>query len=219
MNDPSPLHCLRDRKLGQWAVGYLTVAIAVAGIMEMAGGQFLSDDLSTCTLDSDECIEAMEYIHKLIVVDKVQPYPGFEAQGYRQMRLTDPRWAEQQDALIVFNDQVFDNIDRTKDRPANPTRQANGFSSAVTDGRNAVQGTRDTSPIIMGKHADPADGDSRSSVGPGDLAARNRIGPRVSGTVRRHCPATRGSIPDQAVTQRRAEQSRLVRDHGCKVDL
>ncbi len=49
--------------------------------MEMAGGQFLSDDLSTCTLDSDECIEAMEYIHKLIVVDKVQPYPGFEAQG------------------------------------------------------------------------------------------------------------------------------------------
>lgn len=49
--------------------------------MEMAGGQFLSDDLSTCTLDSDACIEAMTFIHKLIVVDQVQPYPGFEAQG------------------------------------------------------------------------------------------------------------------------------------------
>ncbi|MEM7132955.1 MAG: substrate-binding domain-containing protein [Chloroflexota bacterium] len=49
--------------------------------MEMADGQFLSDDLSTCTLDSDACIEAMTYIHTLIVEDKVQPYPGFEPQG------------------------------------------------------------------------------------------------------------------------------------------
>ncbi|MCB0083181.1 MAG: extracellular solute-binding protein, partial [Caldilineaceae bacterium] len=49
--------------------------------MEMADGQFLSDDLSTCTLDSDPCIEAMQYVHALIVEDKVQPYPGFENQG------------------------------------------------------------------------------------------------------------------------------------------
>jgi len=49
--------------------------------MEMADGQFLSDDLSTCTLDSEPCIEAMTYIHQLIVLDQVQPYPGFENQG------------------------------------------------------------------------------------------------------------------------------------------
>ncbi len=49
--------------------------------MEMADGQFLSDDLSTCTLDSEPCIEAMTFIHQLIVKDKVQPYPGFENQG------------------------------------------------------------------------------------------------------------------------------------------
>lgn len=49
--------------------------------MEMAGGQFLSDDLTTCTLDSDACIEAMTFVHQLIVEDKVQSYPGFEAQG------------------------------------------------------------------------------------------------------------------------------------------
>ena len=49
--------------------------------MEMAGGQFLSDDLKSCTLDSDACIEAMTFIHQLVVEDQVQPYPGFEAQG------------------------------------------------------------------------------------------------------------------------------------------
>ncbi|MEZ4865154.1 MAG: extracellular solute-binding protein [Caldilineaceae bacterium] len=49
--------------------------------MEMADGQFLSDDLRTCTLDSDPCVEALDYIHTLIVEDKVQPYPGFENQG------------------------------------------------------------------------------------------------------------------------------------------
>lgn len=49
--------------------------------MEMAEGQFLSDDLTTCTLDSEPCVEALTNIHSLIVEDKVQPYPGFEAQG------------------------------------------------------------------------------------------------------------------------------------------
>lgn len=49
--------------------------------MEMAGGQFLSDDLSHCTLAEDPAVEALEFIHKLIVDLKVQPYPGFEAQG------------------------------------------------------------------------------------------------------------------------------------------
>ena len=49
--------------------------------MEMADGTFLSDDLSTCTLDSEAGIEAIEFIHQLIVKDQVQPYPGFENQG------------------------------------------------------------------------------------------------------------------------------------------
>ncbi len=49
--------------------------------MEMAGGKFLSDDLSYCTLAEPEAVEALEFIHNLIVELKVQPYPGFEAQG------------------------------------------------------------------------------------------------------------------------------------------
>ncbi|MCC9074959.1 extracellular solute-binding protein [Litorilinea aerophila] len=49
--------------------------------MEMAGGQFLSDDLTHCTLDEPPAIEALEYVYTLVVEDQVQPYPGFEAQG------------------------------------------------------------------------------------------------------------------------------------------
>jgi multiple sugar transport system substrate-binding protein len=49
--------------------------------MEMAGGTFLSEDLSRCTLADPPAVEALEFIRKLIVEDKVQPYPGFEAQG------------------------------------------------------------------------------------------------------------------------------------------
>lgn len=49
--------------------------------MEMAGGQFLSDDLARCTLNEPEAIEALDFIRKLIVDLKVQPYPGFESQG------------------------------------------------------------------------------------------------------------------------------------------
>ena len=49
--------------------------------MEMADGQFLSDDLTHCTLTEDPAVEALEYLRRLIVDLKVQPYPGFEAQG------------------------------------------------------------------------------------------------------------------------------------------
>jgi len=49
--------------------------------MEMAGGTYLSDDLSRCTLSDDPAVEALEFVRKLIVEDKVQPYPGFEQQG------------------------------------------------------------------------------------------------------------------------------------------
>lgn len=49
--------------------------------MHKWGGQFLSDDLSRCALTDDPAIKALEYIHQLIVEDKVQPYPGFESQG------------------------------------------------------------------------------------------------------------------------------------------
>jgi len=51
--------------------------------MEMAGGQFLSDDLTRCTLVDDSAVEALEFIHKLIVDLQVAPYPGFESQGDR----------------------------------------------------------------------------------------------------------------------------------------
>jgi ABC-type glycerol-3-phosphate transport system substrate-binding protein len=49
--------------------------------MEMAGGAFLSEDLSRCTLADPPAVEALEFIYKLIVKDQVQPYPGFEQQG------------------------------------------------------------------------------------------------------------------------------------------
>ena len=49
--------------------------------MEMAGDTFLTDDLSRCTLADPPAVEALEFIRKLIVEDKVQPYPGFEQQG------------------------------------------------------------------------------------------------------------------------------------------
>ena len=49
--------------------------------MEMAGGQFMSDDLTHCTLNEEPAIEALEYVRKLIVDLQVQPYPGFESQG------------------------------------------------------------------------------------------------------------------------------------------
>lgn len=49
--------------------------------MHKWGGQFLSDDLSKCALTEEPAVKALEYVYQLIVEDKVQPYPGFEAQG------------------------------------------------------------------------------------------------------------------------------------------
>jgi multiple sugar transport system substrate-binding protein len=46
-----------------------------------AGGRFLSDDLSRCLLDEDPAVEALEFLHALIVEDEVMPYPSFENQG------------------------------------------------------------------------------------------------------------------------------------------
>ncbi len=49
--------------------------------MHQAGGQILSEDLKRCTLAEPEAVEALEFIRALIHEHKVQPYPGFEAQG------------------------------------------------------------------------------------------------------------------------------------------
>lgn len=49
--------------------------------MYQAGGRFLSDDLSRCTLDEDPAVEALQFMHSLIVEDQVMPYPSFENQG------------------------------------------------------------------------------------------------------------------------------------------
>jgi multiple sugar transport system substrate-binding protein len=49
--------------------------------MYQAGGRFLSDDLSRCTLDEDPAVEALQFMYSLIVEDGVMPYPSFENQG------------------------------------------------------------------------------------------------------------------------------------------
>jgi len=49
--------------------------------MYQAGGRFLSDDLSRCLLDEEPAVEALVYMHSLIVEDQVMPYPSFQNQG------------------------------------------------------------------------------------------------------------------------------------------
>jgi len=49
--------------------------------MHSAGGQFLSDDLSRCTLTEDAAVEALEFLTQLVLEDEVMPYPSFEDQG------------------------------------------------------------------------------------------------------------------------------------------
>jgi multiple sugar transport system substrate-binding protein len=49
--------------------------------MEQAGGTYLSDDLTRCTLSDPPAVEALEFVRKLIVDLEVQPYPGFEPRG------------------------------------------------------------------------------------------------------------------------------------------
>lgn len=49
--------------------------------LHMAGGQFLSDDLSTCMLDQEPAVRALQFIHDLIHEHGVTAYPGLEPQG------------------------------------------------------------------------------------------------------------------------------------------
>jgi multiple sugar transport system substrate-binding protein len=49
--------------------------------MHPAGGRFLSDDLSRCTLDEEPAVDALEFLATLVLQDKVMPYPSFENQG------------------------------------------------------------------------------------------------------------------------------------------
>ena len=62
---------------GGWQVDLQAYMI----FMHQAGGQILSDDLTKCTLNEPPAVEALEFIQKLILEHKVQPYPGFEVQG------------------------------------------------------------------------------------------------------------------------------------------
>jgi len=49
--------------------------------MHPAGGRFLSDDLSRCTLDEEPAVDALEFLTNLVLEDQVMPYPSFENQG------------------------------------------------------------------------------------------------------------------------------------------
>ncbi len=49
--------------------------------VHMADGQFLSDDLSTCALDSEEALTALEWLVALVHEHEVTSYPGLDPQG------------------------------------------------------------------------------------------------------------------------------------------
>jgi len=49
--------------------------------MHPAGGRFLNEDLTRCTLDEDPAVEALEFLTSLVLDDQVMPYPSFENQG------------------------------------------------------------------------------------------------------------------------------------------
>lgn len=49
--------------------------------VEMAGGQFLSDDLTTCMLDQPEAIAALDFLVSLVQEHQVTSFPGLEPQG------------------------------------------------------------------------------------------------------------------------------------------
>lgn len=49
--------------------------------VEMAGGSFLSEDLTTCTLNEDAAIAALEFIYDLVNEYGVTSYPGLSTQG------------------------------------------------------------------------------------------------------------------------------------------
>ena len=49
--------------------------------LHMADGAFLSEDLTTCTLDQEAAVEALEFLHSLVHEHQVTSYPGLEPQG------------------------------------------------------------------------------------------------------------------------------------------
>ena len=49
--------------------------------LHMADGQFLSDDLTSCALDSEQGLEALEWLVALVREHQVTSYPGLEPQG------------------------------------------------------------------------------------------------------------------------------------------
>ena len=49
--------------------------------LHMADGQFLSDDLTTCALESEQALEALEWLVALVHEHQVTSYPGLDPQG------------------------------------------------------------------------------------------------------------------------------------------
>ena len=49
--------------------------------LHMADGKFLSDDLTSCALDSEEALAALEWLVALVHEHQVTSYPGLEPQG------------------------------------------------------------------------------------------------------------------------------------------
>ncbi len=49
--------------------------------LHMADGKFLSDDLTTCALDSPEALTALEWLVALVQEHEVTSYPGLDPQG------------------------------------------------------------------------------------------------------------------------------------------
>ena len=49
--------------------------------LHMADGKFLNDDLTTCALDQQEALDALEFLIALVHEHEVTSYPGLEPQG------------------------------------------------------------------------------------------------------------------------------------------
>jgi ABC-type glycerol-3-phosphate transport system substrate-binding protein len=49
--------------------------------VEMAGGSFLSEDLTSCTLNEAPAVEALEFLYSMIHEHEVTSYPGLSTQG------------------------------------------------------------------------------------------------------------------------------------------
>ena len=54
-------------------------------------------------------------------------------------------------------DHIMQDINSAKQGSSDPTGQANDRATTIADGRDAVQGTLDTGPVVLPEHADAAD--------------------------------------------------------------